>query len=568
MDGGPRHDVVRGQLGHDTCVSSPGGGVDRFVSCEDRTAFDLQIDDALDWGFLEDAAGVQPGAGDDVVTTIRVTARGTGHAGYRRTMVPARELATGTATVLTFDNTDDAPAAVALPFRMPFFGIPYRDVSVSTNGWAGFGTGAWDFLDDLVFYDYRGFNYAVANFYHALMPFWGDLHLANGVSGPGSVSVIPVNAHQVAIQWDAGEYCCGAPPQRKFQAVLFDDGRIRYDYGESTPPDATPNPGFVGLSSGTGARAGLDTVRRSPYTLLTQDVTLPQGTIRVESTRGFKIPGDVLIAYDEFVTCTGKALHRFTGCTGGTGTFSDGSSAHQPIHTPGKSVLYTPYVSPSPRGPAGKVTLTLPAGSSFVDSSVPCTLAQAPTPRKQGLLRCHTPALGQGDRFVARITWTVPPAIGNGQPSPPNVEMKAVYMPSKAPRSVDQEEALFAGLSQDTTMAPTLTYTGPTPAHVADPLTFNASPEPDTGTLAFPAVEIRVPAHMHLNSTGIPHCAASLPGFGGGTVACRLPNGVNDQYSADLTFHANAAGTYRPKVTFFADNAPTAAKRRTLTVSP
>ena len=33
-------------------------------------------------------------------------------------------------------------------------------------------------------------------------------------------------------------------------------------------------------------------------------------------------------------------------------------------------------------------------------------------------------------------------------------------------------------------------------------------------------------------------------------------------------FHANAPGTYKPKVTFFADNAATAAKKTTLTVSP
>ena len=117
-------------------------------------------------------------------------------------------------------------------------------------------------------------------------------------------------------------------------------------------------------------------------------------------------------------------------------------------------------------------------------------------------------------------------------------------------------------------MAPELMYTGPKPAHVADTLTFLAAPNPDGGTLAFPAVEIRVPAHMHLESTGIPHCAASLAGFGGGTVACPLPNGVNSGYSADLAFKANAAGTYHPRVRFVADNAPGASKTATLDVLP
>src|SRR5215211_3688724 len=364
VDGGPRHDVVRGQVGHDTCVSSPGGGVDRFVSCEDRTAFDLQMDDALDWGFTQDAAGHEPGPGENVETTLRMGAGAVGHAGYRRSMVPAHALAAGTATVLDFGtDLDDGAVPVHLPFAMPFFGIRYHDISVSTNGWVGFGTAAVDYLDDSQFFDYRGFNQTVGNFYHGVMPFWSDLDLADGGGGVGTVSVFSA-AHSVAIQWDAGEFNDGEPPRRVFQVVLFDDGRIRYDYGSSTPPDSDPNPGFVGLSSGTGA-AGLDTVRRSPYTHLRHNVTLPQATIPVRSTKGFKLPGDVLVSYSEVVTCSGKTANTLTGCTGGAGTFlaADHQSVHQPIHTPGKSVLYRPYVSPSPKAPAGKVTFTLPAGS-------------------------------------------------------------------------------------------------------------------------------------------------------------------------------------------------------------
>ena len=80
-------------------------------------------------------------------------------------------------------------------------------------------------------------------------------------------------------------------------------------------------------------------------------------------------------------------------------------------------------------------------------------------------------------------------------------------------------------------------------------------------------MEIRIPAHMKLDTT-FPNCGLKPAGFSGGTVACGLPNGVNSSWVADLTFHVDQGGTYMPKVTFFADNAPTSSKTATLVVTP
>ena len=565
VDGGPAHDVVRGEAGHDTCVSSPGGGVDKFVSCEDRTAFDLQIDDQLDWGEVEDATGNEPPAGADVVTTLNFGAGGVGHSGYKRTFMSPQSLIAG-ATPLDFGtDLDDGSVVVDLPFSMPFFGIAYDKISVSTNGWVAFGSPAIDYMGDAQFTDYRGFNYVMGNFERGVMPYWGDFDLNDGGSGVGTVSVVS-GVHSVAIQWNAGEYSADEPPHRVLQAVLFDDGRIRYDYVSETAPDINPNPGFTGLSDGTGPR-GLNTVQRSGYTYLSAGVTLPQATIPVVSTAGFKMPAKIVVSYNSSADCTGKTPTAFTGCTGGTGTYPTGDDVHNFVAQPTQSILYTPIGAPAFGAPAGKVTLTLPRGSTYVGSTLTCPTIVAPTPAKDGFARCKVPHITLGSNATGTITWKVPPNMGNGAPFPPNTLIRGTYAPTGAPRSVDIEESLFAGSGGQATLAPTLVYTGPSPAHVADALTFHATSGAND-FLAYPVVEIKIPAHMKLNSTTFSLCGPKPSGFGGGTVTCSLPNGANNSYSGDLTFHANAPGTYKPKVTFFAENAPTKSKLATLTVNP
>lgn len=572
VDGGPLHDLVRGEAGHDTCVSSPAGGVDKFVSCEDRTAFDLQMDDGLDWGEVSDATFTEPGPGEDVITTLNIGAGGVGHAGYKRTLVDPQSFVIGDPpTVLDFGtDLDDNAVSFNLPFTMPFFGIPYDAVSVSTNGWVSFGGPALDYMGDTQFSDYRGFNNVLGHFDRGVMAYWGDLDLQDGgigSTGPGTVQVVE-DPGLVAIQWDAADWQDGEPPRRSFQVVFFDDGRIRLDFVDETAPDQAPNPGFIGLSDGSGPR-GVNTVGRSGYTFLRAGVDLPVTALPVKSTAGFTIPGTVIVGYSESVTCTGKTPTAFTGCTGGTNSYDSGDSVHQLLPLPAKSVLYTPIEAAAIGAPAGSVTLSLPRGSAFGGATgLTCPTVVAPTATKDGFVRCSVPHLGLGDNATGAITWKVPANIGNGQLTPPNVEQGAMYAPAGAPRSSDFEEALFAGDTAPTTFAPTLTYTGPNPAHVADNLTFHTTPGlPSNENVAHPVLEIVIPKHMHLKSTTFRACG-HLAGFGGGSVFCVLPNGVDPTYSGDITFRANAAGTRKPKVRYFADNAPVAGKTATLVVQP
>jgi hypothetical protein len=561
IDGGALHDVDRGQLGIDTCVSSPGGGVDLFLSCEDRTAFDLQMDDGIDWGEVLDASGSEPGPGTNVVTTLKMAAGGVGHSGYRRTLLAPQGLVPGAPTALTFSGLDDGTVSVALPFSVPFFGISYDHIFVSTNGWVAFGAPSFDYMGDTQFSDYRGFNAVMGQYVRGVMPFWGDLDL----NGGGTVSTV-ADANRFAIKWDVGEFSGGQPPQRVFQLVLFKDGRIRFDYISSTAPDTSPNSGFIGMSDGTGTR-GLNTFRRSPYTYLRANVTLPQATLPVRSTAGFKIPGVLQVNTSQQVTCTGRTATTFTGCTGGTGSIGSNQEVYQPIATPAMSILYTPIKAPTIAASAGTVTLTLPRGSTFVSSTLTCPTVHAPTATAGGFVRCSTPGVALGSGIEGSVTWTVPPNMGNGQNTPPNVDLRATWAFTARPRSIDDDEAQFAGDLAPTTLAPTLVYTGPSPAHIGDALTFQVTSGAG-GNLAYPVLDITIPAHMHLDTTTFSVCGTPPAGFGAASVTCALPNGITNAYSGDLTFHANANGTYHPKVTFFAENAPTKSKSATLSVVP
>ena len=63
-------------------------------------------------------------------------------------------------------------------------------------------------------------------------------------------------------------------------------------------------------------------------------VSLPTGTINVQSTIGFYAPGSLSVntsGGDQSVSYTGLTATSFTGCTGGTGTMSTGGAVHSPV---------------------------------------------------------------------------------------------------------------------------------------------------------------------------------------------------------------------------------------------
>ncbi|MGN6201551.1 MAG: CARDB domain-containing protein [Solirubrobacterales bacterium] len=235
--------------------------------------------DDLDWGLNENAALEFAGAGQPVVTTLRAANGVPGQAGYSQSGASPQPFAKGDVSRLTFGDPEDAAADVALPFAFPFGGIYEDSVSVSTNGWLGFGTSpALDSFPHGQRTDYRGIAAVVGDFYRGLMPFWSDLDV---VGGENEVrEVVPADRSFVAFQWEVEE--AGSGVMRTFQVVLFPDGRFRFDYpGENRSGDKEA---FVGYSLGTGpgsARIVAEDLRSAPPAsiLFTPDTQLSASSL-------------------------------------------------------------------------------------------------------------------------------------------------------------------------------------------------------------------------------------------------------------------------------------------------
>jgi hypothetical protein len=219
-------------------------------------AIALHVDDGLDWGQRLDAARVAPTTGDTVTTTLRMGNGIAGQQGYDRSTVLAQPLATGTATDLAFaDNTDDDNAEVSLAAGFPFAGVTYTGAEASTNGWLGFGSAAIDWYQHGQGLDYRGAAEQVSQFYRGLMPWWSDLQVDAGgplTATPGSVKTLTPGDGTVVVQWHARQWNSDTVG-RDFQAVLYPDGRVRYDYAAGQPAGGSGDEAIVGLASGNGA---------------------------------------------------------------------------------------------------------------------------------------------------------------------------------------------------------------------------------------------------------------------------------------------------------------------------
>jgi hypothetical protein len=214
----------------------------------------LHLDDQLDWCFWLNQAGTSFNPGDTVTEQLRIGNGITGQAGYARRNVSPHGFFSGSSTALNFGaNHDDGSVQVNLPFKFPFAGIKYNTMSVTTNGWAGFGQAAWDYYPDCT-----ESLLASTEFFRGVMPWRRDLDLNTGGGGGAQVGEVDFSLafdeSKFAVIWfemqthDSGT----GDPERNFQAVFFRDGRIRFDYPGNNPT-ATSNEAFVGLIGGNGA---------------------------------------------------------------------------------------------------------------------------------------------------------------------------------------------------------------------------------------------------------------------------------------------------------------------------
>jgi hypothetical protein len=126
---------------------------------------------------------------------------------------------------------------------------------VSTNGAVSFGEHLADYYVDFQMGDYRGPGAVMSEFTRALFPYLTDLDTAMDGVPPGSVTVTRAADGSVAMRWQEPDHR-QAELHRDVQAVLFGDGRIRFDYlGSDAETARATDFAAIGLSTGTGSDA-------------------------------------------------------------------------------------------------------------------------------------------------------------------------------------------------------------------------------------------------------------------------------------------------------------------------
>ena len=131
---------------------------------------------------------------------------------------------------------DDTYFIYNLPFTFSFFGTPYNQAYITTNGLITFGSSTSAYSDSL----------GGLGSYRAIAPAWNDWTLE---ASTGRDIRIGFGGGNMTVLWDVGRYSSTAPAA-KFEAVLNPSGTIRFDYGTAVTlgSDVT-----IGLSAGTGS---------------------------------------------------------------------------------------------------------------------------------------------------------------------------------------------------------------------------------------------------------------------------------------------------------------------------
>jgi hypothetical protein len=147
----------------------------------------------------------------------------------------------GGGTALDF-QADEASTAYSLPFDFPYFGeiIPAGTlIYVCINGYVDLSGSYIDYINSSV---------KLSN-NKRIAPFWVDL-ITNGTAQWGEDIYITENADSVVIRWRAQTYYLAA--RVNVELILYNDGRIQFNYGSGNDLTFTPYRPTIGISKGDG----------------------------------------------------------------------------------------------------------------------------------------------------------------------------------------------------------------------------------------------------------------------------------------------------------------------------
>jgi hypothetical protein len=117
---------------------------------------------------------------------------------------------------------DDQTVVTSLPFAFPWFGGLHDQVSVCSNGWISFDTGAVAYFSN----EFIPYAFSVNNM---ICAFWDDLYLPFG----GQVYYQDDSANgRVIFQWNQVPHISGTDGPYTFQVMLYTNGEIYLNYGD------------------------------------------------------------------------------------------------------------------------------------------------------------------------------------------------------------------------------------------------------------------------------------------------------------------------------------------------
>jgi len=117
---------------------------------------------------------------------------------------------------------DDFVTEIPLGFEFEYYGTPYNNINIMSNGWVSFHTtSTWYPYVVPHEYDYE-YNGAIAPFAGDLYPPEGQIYVLEMGSAPDRRTIIEYNH----VSW-----CCSGPPFMTFQVIFYErTNRIRFQY--------------------------------------------------------------------------------------------------------------------------------------------------------------------------------------------------------------------------------------------------------------------------------------------------------------------------------------------------